>query len=764
MTKEKVINMLKKYKKMIFLVVGILLLIIIVFNMFFKKLSIKYSSRGIILTNSDILNDSEVEKIYKITVKNKKNKTVVYKLEIDSNKYKDIDLSKVKYMIKTDDDSWSRVMNLDNSNVIYSGMINAKDKEVIQIKVWLDYGLKFEEKDFKYKGKFSIKDVMVDDVNTIDRGIISLELNGLEKINLVKGEPYSEEGVSKALDSVLGELKVSKVNISYEYYDGLEIKKVNNIDTSKTGVYFINYMISNKYGDVGNKSRVVTVNETLSDRPEIEINGDSVIYLDKGDLYTEMGSIVKDNSNVDSESMYDGYVNEYVSGNYFVKYYTKNSKGNFDGAIREIIVNNASYVYRYNGSYQKFVAPTTGYYRIEAYGAQGGDYKNVSGGLGGYTKGVIKLKKGEEIYIYVGGQPLVDDSSRYSSGGYNGGGSSPNTDLGYTRGGGGATDIRYFGNKKKEIENLSWNVTEGLMSRIMVAGGGGGAYYTSEKVQFKGGNAGGLIGESNSIISTGGSQVTYGTTKEQNENLLAGFGYGGGVKNSEVYSDNPGGGGGGGYYGGSLGAMESGTGGSSYISGMAGVNSAVDQNTLAITNKITHYSGKYFIDTEMEAGVNSGNGKVIISFVGKKYEKINTSLKNVRYIKNCVNGNDKSNKNAWVEIQAIKDGENVALNKKISGIEEGTVKRLSLITDGDILGTNYTWGMVDTGEQCVVVDLEKVYYLDEIAIWHDWYDGKTYSDSTIMVSYDNEQWQQVASYSYKEDSIGYRVNAYNKYQ
>lgn len=762
-TKKKVEDILKNNMRMIFLVVVVVLLLIIVFNMFGKKISIKYSDRKIVLTNKDILNDSDVDKIYNIKIGNKKDKNIVYKLEIDSKKYKDLDLSKVKYMIKTDDNSWSRVMNLADSNVIYSGMLNAKDKDIIQVKVWLEYGLKFEEKDFKYKGVFKIKNVLEDETGDINRGVIEIKLKGEEKVNLIKGEPYSEMGIDRATDSILGELSIGKISIDYDYYDGIEIKKVSHIDTSLKGVYFVNYKISNKYGDIGKKTRIVTVNETLEDRPVISLLGDKVNYLDKGSIFTDSSVTVNKIDKLSISPVENiGYVNEFVSGNYVIKYYTKSSNGNFDGEVREVIVNNASNVYRYNGSYQKFKAPVTGYYRILASGAQGGSYKEVTGGLGGYSKGVIKLKKGEELYIYVGSQPVVSDEARYSSGGYNGGGSSTNTDSGYTRGGGGATDIRYFGKQKVNENDLGWNSTNGLMARIMVAGGGGGAYYVSSKRQFKGGSAGGLVGESNSIVSTGGSQVTYGTTKDQNNNLIAGFGIGGGVKNTEINNENPGGAGGSGYYGGSMGSQESGTGGSSYISGMAGVNSVSESKKLAITNKIMHYSSKYFIDTEMIAGVNKGDGKVIITFMGKSYEKNNTYLKNVRYIMNCVNGNNKTNKNAWVEIQAIKDGVNVALNKKISGIEEGEIKKLSIITDGDILANNYTWGLTDTGEQCVVVDLEDVYYLDEISVWHDWYDGKTYKDNILKVSYDNKSWNELKIDNYKEDSIGYRISAWSK--
>jgi len=67
---------------------------------------------------------------------------------------------------------------------------------------------------------------------------------------------------------------------------------------------------------------------------------------------------------------------------------------------------------------QEYIVPTgqSGWYRIELWGAQGGN----NGGLGAYTSGIIKLNEGDILYFYVGkkdkllkrsiaGQCLIDD-------------------------------------------------------------------------------------------------------------------------------------------------------------------------------------------------------------------------------------------------------------------------------------------------------------------------------------------------------------------
>ena len=145
--------------------------------------------------------------------------------------------------------------------------------------------------------------------------------------------------------------------------------------------------------------------------------------------------------------------------------------------------------FSYTGAEQVFIAPYTGTYTLNVWGAQGGGVRNYNnksayadGGLGGHAKGTINLTKGEKIYIMVGGQPAARmdearwnpdwDGSSYAgeyyqhvvAGGWNGGGHSTNVADGDGHlwgGGGGATDIR-----------RTYNTTD---RRIIVAGGGGGA-------------------------------------------------------------------------------------------------------------------------------------------------------------------------------------------------------------------------------------------------------------------------------------------------
>lgn len=64
--------------------------------------------------------------------------------------------------------------------------------------------------------------------------------------------------------------------------------------------------------------------------------------------------------------------------------------------------------FSYTGSIQTFVAPQTGIYSLETWGAQGGDATDgtliARGGYGAYATGEVLLQQGETLYINVGGQ------------------------------------------------------------------------------------------------------------------------------------------------------------------------------------------------------------------------------------------------------------------------------------------------------------------------------------------------------------------------
>ncbi len=183
------------------------------------------------------------------------------------------------------------------------------------------------------------------------------------------------------------------------------------------------------------------------------------------------------------------------------------------------------------------VTLNAGTYKLEVWGAQGGNYSTTYvGGKGGYSYGTLTLNETTNLYVYVGKQPQTVTTDRVATtGGFNGGGNGFNRYYSgtytYAQGGGGATDIRIR--------------QDSLYSRVIVAGGGSGA--TNRTNGYYGGGTSGGTGLSgyagsqtsagtNGSFGTGGSATTSGNNYKYGSAGGGGGWYGGGASTS--YSDN----------------------------------------------------------------------------------------------------------------------------------------------------------------------------------------------------------------------------------
>ena len=209
----------------------------------------------------------------------------------------------------------------------------------------------------------------------------------------------------------------------------------------------------------------------------------------------------------------------------------------------------------YTGSEQNFVAPVSGAYRLETWGAQGAtDSQIYYGGYGGYSVGNINLIKNEELYLIVGEKGKNINNTKeagiifsYPNGGkiYSDGKGSSGEEIVYSSGGGSTHVLK----ENKLISELS-PVSESL---LIVSGGGGGSC-NWWKTGDNAGSGGGYIGSSTTqnydgINSTGGTQNMGGTYGGNGVEYINGnYGVGGGYTEGENSSTS--GSGGGGYYGG----------------------------------------------------------------------------------------------------------------------------------------------------------------------------------------------------------------------
>lgn len=371
---------------------------------------------------------------------------------------------------------------------------------------------------------------------------------------------------------------------------------------------------------------------------------------------------------------------------------------------------------------QEFVVPygEAGYYKIELWGAQGGEIDGKVGGLGAYTSGTLYLQENEKLYFYVG------KKGTSTNGGANGGaaGKEDAAQSLKVAGGGGATDVRLV--EDSDLDLPSDTTSE--LTRIMVAAGGGGGGKSkidgTEKSR-KGGDGGTISG----LRYSGQPQIAGAATQTVNNST------------SFLYtSAHPGAGGG--YTAGGI--QE---GGSSYIAGYAGVNSFTrNPDTPSITvpsyqNADTnfHFFAKedidsleyqyirdfHFFNAQMINGVQSGDGYATIrkvSSVDGDIPPVKTDyLNNITQIQDCVttitsknpntpsdeSKNTKSNIIQWPEIQLInKAGVNV-LKGAPATITEGTLDEThgaaNLATDG--LMETYAATTDTTGRKCITIEV-----------------------------------------------------------
>ena len=285
---------------------------------------------------------------------------------------------------------------------------------------------------------------------------------------------------------------------------------------------------------------------------------------------------------------------------------------NYDSGLRELelraVIGPLTVDYDCTETVEEFIAPKSGIYFLEGWGAQGGgcnyvgpttgiDYtERTRGGYGGYSYGYIYLEEGEKIYVAVGGQGGSISNRNYGTiglGGFNGGGNSKAYGLAGWGAGGGAT---HFASSLVGTGVLSqYESAQDQVLLVAGAGGGGGVMDGRGMLPNIGGCGGGLQGQSGrgNDQATGGSQTS-------------GFRFGQGGQYTGYKST--GSGGGGGWYGGYCG----------YTWGSSGGGGSGHVNTTALITGETIYGNQTFTapDGSEERG-HSGDGHARITYIAE---------------------------------------------------------------------------------------------------------------------------------------------------
>ncbi len=264
------------------------------------------------------------------------------------------------------------------------------------------------------------------------------------------------------------------------------------------------------------------------------------------------------------------------------------------------------YNFDYTGGEQTFIAPKSGKYKLEIWGASGNYVNSGTPGYGGYSEGIINLNKNSVLYVVVG--------SFWDKHGYNGGGEGYDKSP-YIAWAGGATHIA----TKLVDDGLLKRYVNDKNNVLIVSGGGGGA----ERVN--GGNGGGFKGNSADSISgiaggTGGAQESGGVgalymNVAAASDINGSFGAGG---SGASLSDSGSNGGGGWYGGGGTTYYGAGGGGSGYIGNghltdkhMACYNCETSDDESTKTISVTCAS-----ETPTADCAKKGNGYARITYLG----------------------------------------------------------------------------------------------------------------------------------------------------
>ncbi|MCI5967076.1 MAG: DUF5011 domain-containing protein, partial [Tenericutes bacterium] len=283
---------------------------------------------------------------HEFTVTNNGNIDARYqvRLELDSTVSNMIDMRYVKLSYQIDDGGYSDPILLSNlgSNLVFTknNILGPTKSNTIGIKLWIDLNASNDIQGKEFKARIVVDSIQnTDDGYVVDTAPIiylNRDSNGNKDVHLTVGDKYNELGVEKIVDDK--DIFIpSQATISYEYYDGTNISSVAEVNTSRVGVYYANYGITDSGSNKTNTIRVIAVNNS-STVPSISLVGDENITISEGSEYTDGGVSVDANNKV----ITIGKVNTNAVGDYVIRYIVVDSDGNLNSVVRNVKVIGAS--------------------------------------------------------------------------------------------------------------------------------------------------------------------------------------------------------------------------------------------------------------------------------------------------------------------------------------------------------------------------------------------------------------------------------------
>ena len=309
-------------------------------------LAVNYAKKTDVISNLTAYPMSDTEGLattaHEFTVTNNGNIDARYRvrLETDPTVTNMIDLRYVKISYQVDGNGYSTPMLLSDlgSSLVFikNNVLTPSSSNTIAIKLWIDLnaGNDIQNKEFKAR-------IVVDSIQNVDDGYVvdtipiiylNKDSSGNQDIHLTVGDTYNELGVEKIEDDK-DIFTTDQATISYEYYDESNLSVVSSVDTSKTGIYYVNHSVTDSANNTCKVTRVVTVNNS-SIIPSISLVGENNITVAEGDTYVESGVSVADGNQV----VTIGEVNTNVAGTYAIRYIVIDKEGNLNSVVRNVSV------------------------------------------------------------------------------------------------------------------------------------------------------------------------------------------------------------------------------------------------------------------------------------------------------------------------------------------------------------------------------------------------------------------------------------------
>lgn len=157
---------------------------------------------------------------------------------------------------------------------------------------------------------------------------IRIEIHGDKKVWIRLNEPYEEFGASASF-----------------FGKPLEIQMTDNINTKKSGTYYVCYKTRNFLGIARYKKRIVVVADEK--KPQIVLKGASYMVLNQGSKYKEPGYHALDNidGTITDKVKVSGTVNPDKIGKYRITYQVSDSSKNMTTVTRTVHVISSNFRY-----------------------------------------------------------------------------------------------------------------------------------------------------------------------------------------------------------------------------------------------------------------------------------------------------------------------------------------------------------------------------------------------------------------------------------